>query len=653
MIYGDVIMLKKIMKFLKISLAAAAVISLAAAAAYFALGSEYAGRTVSRLLTDYSGSEISVKNLSGSYLRDASLNRFKMSPKVGGQERCGVKSFRAESLSAGYSFLSMIKNRKIGLRSFDLKNVRIDVAPDSAGGGFSAAKLLDSAKSAIAGLFYNQIAPFFINKISVNELRLVFENLNKSDESAVNFSRLKIFPKNTFMSSYYFESLIELLHGGIVVVPSCGIKGDIDLNSMTMKIYFEAERVKLSDFGWLLNYAVPGCAVEDGVLLASAVLNYSQQEGLQIFGNAVVKNLVVKTPKSPYKLTGDLLNINFNEDSIKLIKSKVSIEEIGMIVDGTISDIFSREDIKINLSVKAENNGAEKYFAAAKKYFGGELLNAYYSTGAVDAESLINGIGSDYGRWQHKTSIAFKNVDVVSQKISLAFERINGRIEGDAAGFKFCGPFIMKTSGRWHELTGEIKNYQKQSKTTYNLVFKEYAPSFHNENITITEEDGCFIAFDYDESDGSWGGAEEENSPAASIKISASKNLRGRFFSAAASLKDIEIDGLFGLRRARMSAAFSARNAAAALNGLVISNPGGTFYGDLKMSFDGDAPQYFLNLKPSTAEAGSALNAGENAREKKEVIKLSGTLSGIGEDLKTLFKYDTAHEPHSDGILKM
>ncbi|HBC74975.1 MAG: hypothetical protein A2008_11485 [Candidatus Wallbacteria bacterium GWC2_49_35] len=637
-------MLKKIIKFFKISLAAAAIMALTAAAAYFALGSEYAGRKVSRILSEYSGGEISVKNLSGSYLSDASLNRFKMCPKEVEPERSGVKSFRADSISAGYSFLSMLKNRKIGLRSFDLKNVRIDIAPGSAAGGISFAGLLDSAKIAIAGLFYNPAAPFFINKININELRLVFESLNKPNESAFNFSRLKIFPKNTFMNSYYFESLIEMLHGGAVIIPSCGIKGDIDLNAMTMKIYFEAERVKLSDFGWLANYAAPGCAIEDGVLLASAVLNYSQQEGLQIFGNAVVKNLVIKTPQSPYKLTGDLLNINFNEDSIKLIKSKVSFEEIAMIVDGTISDIFSRGDVKVNLSVKAENNSAEKYFAAAKKYFGGELVNAYYSTGAIDVESLINGIGSDYSRWEHKTVIAFKNVDIVSQKLSLAFERINGRIEGDASEFKFRGPFIMKTAGRWQELSGEIKNYQQQTKMTYGINFKEYEPSFHNENITITEDAGYFIAFDYDEGDESWGGAVAENSPAVSLKVSASKSAKGRFYSAAGGFRDIEIDGLFGLRRSKISAALSARNTTAALSGLVISNPGGTFYGDLKMSFSGDCPQYSLNLKPC---------ADENGPQKKDALNLSGALSGIGEDLKTLFKFDTAHDPPSDGIIRM
>jgi hypothetical protein len=637
-------MFKKIMKFLKISLAAAAIMSVTAAAAYFALGSEYAGRVVSRLLSQYSGGEISVHNLSGSYLSDASLNHFKMSTKEAGPERRGVKSFRADSISAGYSFLSMIKNRKIGLRDFDLKNVRIDMAPGAAAGGISAAGLLDSAKIAIAGLFYNPIAPFFINKINVNELRLVFESLNKPNESAFNFSRLKIFPKNALMSSYYFESLIEMIHGGAVIIPSCGVKGDIDLNAMTMKIYFEAERVKLSDFGWLLNFAAPGCAVEDGVLLASTVLNYSQQEGLQIFGNAVVKNLVIKSPKSPYKLTGDLLNINFNEDSIKLIKSKVSFDEISMIVDGTISDIFSRGDVKVNLSVKAKKNSAEKYFAAAKKYFGGELVNAYYSTGVIDAESLINGIGADYSRWEHKTSIALKNVDIVSQKLSLAFERINGTIEADASSFKFRGPFIMKTAGRWHELSGELKNYQQQAKMTYNVVFKEYSPSFHNENITITEEEGYFIAFDYDESDGGWGGDGTENSPAVSLKISASKNARGRFYSASGGFRDIEIDGLFGLRRSKISAALSAGNTTAALNGLVISNPGGTFYGDLKMTFNGDCPQYYLNLKQCEAETGP---------QKKDGLKLSGALSGIGEDLKTIFKFDTAHEPPSGGVIRM
>lgn len=645
MIYGDVIMLKKIMKFLKISLAAAAAISLSAAAAYFALGSEYAGRKVSRLLSEYSGGEISVKNLSGSYFRDASLNRFQMSPKdAAAVSGGGVKSFSADSISAGYSFLSMIKNRKIGLRDFDLKNVRIDISRGAAAGGISAAGLLDSAKIAIAGLFYNPIAPFFINKINVNELRIVFESLNRPNGSAFNFSHLKIFPKNAFMSSYYFESLIEMLHGGIVIIPSCGIKGDIDLNAMTMKIYFEAERIKLTDFGWLLNYAAPGCTVEDGVLLASAVLNYSQQEGLKIFGNAIVKNLVVKSPKSPYKITGSLLNINFNEDSVKLIKSKVSFEEIGMILDGTISDIFSRDDVKVNLSVTAENNAAEKYFAAAKKYFGGELVNAYYSTGAIDAEISINGIGSDYSRWEHKTVIAFKNVDIVSQKLSLAFERINGRIEGDESSFRFRGPFIMKTAGRWHELSGELKNYQKRSKMSYNMLFKEYAPSFHNENITITEEDGCFIAFDYDETEDSWGGTGAENSPAASIKVSAAKNLRGEFFSAAADLKSIDIDGLFGLRRSKISAALSARNTAAELSRLVISNPAGIFHGDMRMSFGGDCPQYSLNLKPCKAENGSQTN---------EALKLSGALSGIGEDLKTLFKYDTAHEPLPGGIIRM
>lgn len=630
-------------------MAAAAAIALLSAAAHFWLRSEYAGGVLSKLLSGYSGRDVSVRNVSGSLVKGATLNGLKISSSGG----AAFKRFTAERLNAAYSLLQMARNQKPGLASCEFGNARLELCGNPFYGGLSPAAAIEAVKSAAARIFYNGSVPFYVGKISASNFTVALDGFKEAaGDVLLRMSALKITPRNIFMSSYYFETLVEMLHDGTMIIPSCGIKGEIDFNSMTFRVYFDAGRVRLSDFSWMLDRASPGLRIDDGMLFASAVINYSQQDGLTAFGNAVIKNLAISSPAGGHKFSGELVNVNFNEDSFKIVRSKVAIDDFPFTADGTIADVFSRNSMKADLTLRAEGAPAEKALAAIRKSFGYDAAGAYYATGAVDADFRVSGTGTDLSRWKTKTSVTLRNVDIASQKISLAFERINGRVEGENGSLKNFAPLTMKAGGRWHQLSAEVKNACDESKLAYNISFKEYFPPSASETVTIEEDEAHFIVFDYDENDDEWGGWNNENPPSATFHISMSRNARGRYASGTAVFRDISIDGLFGLRRAKAGATMTLRAGGAHFGGLTVSGPGGEYDGELRIAFGAPA-RYELRLQPSPSRTSGGVPGG-TVSARGTAIKLSGVLKSFGEDLQTIFKYDTASDPAAgDATMKM
>ncbi|OQA75070.1 MAG: hypothetical protein BWY32_03406 [bacterium ADurb.Bin243] len=626
-------MYKKINILIKSLVLILTVITLLGAGLYLLLSSDYAGAKVSEALCKYSGGSVSIKNLSGNFINKTAFNgvEIKKSPGCGGG-LYAIDGIKADSACVQYSILSMLKNQKIAMRNMELNNVKINISHDKLDFKPSFVTLLDGFKNAVSRLFYNGIISFYINKVYINQLSLIFDKFNTLESSHLVFNNLKIIPKNVFMSSYYFESLIEMLHGKEVIIPSCSLKGEIDLNNMAFRLFVEAERIKLADFNWLLNYFSKDYRIENGLLLTSTVINYSQPEGLQIFGSAVVKNLVLNK-HGFYNITGETLNINFNENSIKLINSKFIAEDILFTVNGIIENVFSSENLKADLKLKSANDQAEKYLALAKKHLKNEALNSYYATGNVFIESEIAGIGKEYSRWDHKTSIEFKNVDLASQKMSMAFERINGRLEGDSRFFKTAYPVTLKIANCWHELQLETKNYNDREKMTYNLHLKEHVPAFHNAAAAITEDEDSFVAFEYDEKDETWGGEGFFNGeqPAAAVTANASKNLKGHFCSLNARINNIAINGLFGIDQSRLSAKLYVRNQNINIFDMTLLTQGSSFAGDLKISAERGGK---YNLKLRRIDFAAQQTSPENAA--KNEIKLAGYADAFGKDIKNL-----------------
>jgi len=600
---------------------------------YLLMSSDFAGVKVSEALCKYSGRKVGIKNLAGNFISKTVFNGVEIK-KSAGDSNClyAVEGIKADSACVQYSILSMLKNQKIAMRNMEINNVKVNISHDKLDLKPSLVKLLDGFKNAVSKLFYNNIFNFYVNKININQLCLIFDKFNTLESSHLVFNNLKIMPKNVYMSSYYFESLVEMLQGKEVIIPSCSLKGEIDLNNMAFRFFIEAERIKLAEFNWLLNYFSKDYRIENGMLLTSTVVNYSQPEGLQIFGSAVVKNLVLNK-RGLYNITGETLNINFNENSIKLINSKIIAEDILFTVNGIIENVFSTESLKADLKIKSANDQAEKYLTLAKKYFNNEALNSYYATGNVVIESEIAGIGNEYGRWDHKTSIELKNVDLASQKISMAFERINGRLEGDSKMFKTASPFMLKIANCWHELQLETKNYSDYPKMTYALHLKEHVPAFHSAAAAITEDEKCFVVFDYDENDEEWGGDGFFNGdqPAAAVTVNASKNLKGHFCSLNARVSNIAVNGLLGLDQSRLSAKLYVRNQNITFFDMTLLTQGASFGGDLKIAA-GHGGKYNLKLRRLDSQDMQA--ASETAA--KSEIKLAGSLESFEADIKNL-----------------
>ena len=651
-------MFKKLVRLIKISLSCAALAGAAAGAGYIWLGSDYAGQAVSKKLSEYCKSDISIKNISGNFFNKTVFSELTMSAKAGGEKKSGVENIKADSASAKYSLLSMLRNQKLMIQDFDLNNMSVNFVHIENDDMIDPAAFFNSVKKTVADMFYGHTLGVSIGKININRLHLAFDNINKTSDGTINFTGLKIIPANDFMNTYQFESLLEMHKGRNLVIPSAAVKGEIDLSRMSMKVLIEAERVKLASFNWLLKYFAHEISVEDGLMFISAVVNYSPAGGIQIFGSASAKNLSLKNGGSPLKIIGDTINVSFNENSLKITNSIIKAEDIDFIVNGTITGLFTGEGMKTILTLNSENAGAEKYFDAIKKYSGfGGAAGHYYSTGTVDAEIQLNGSGCDYRNWHHKTSFTLKNVDIVSQKISLAFECLNGKVEGDSNGFKTAGQVVLKTAGRWHELNGEIKNYKIPEEISYNFTLKEHSPSFYNDHLISdagNNKDEILVAFDYDETDEKWGGEgrlAEASSSFASIKANINKNRKGCFASVNAKLEKIYIDGLFGLKNALADAELIIRNDKTFLNNLVISQPHKTMRGDLKIFPKNGALAYALNLKsekniPDTSQANKNEGYIHNLtpRESKDNIKFFGPLDFSAFDLNAA---------QNQGILKL
>jgi hypothetical protein len=642
-------MFKKIIRVAKFSLSCAAAGAIVAASGYVWLGSDHAGEKVSKLLSGYCKSDISIKKISGNFLNKTDFNDFTMSARAGGEKKSGVEIIKADSASAKYSILSILRNQKLTIRDFDFNNMSVNFVDMENEAMIEPAAFFNSAKKTIADLFYGYHLGVSVNKININRLRLAFDNIDKTAGGTINFAGLKIIPVNALMNAYQFESSLEMHKGRNLVIPFAAVKGEIDLSKMAMSIYIEAERVKLANFNWLLKYFTHEILVEDGNMFISAAVNYSQACGFQIFGSASAKNLSLINRKSPFKIIGNTVNINFNENSLRITDSVFKAEDIAFIVNGTISDIFSSAGMKTILTLKSLNGGAGKYFDAIKKYSGfGGTAGHYYSTGFIDAEIKVYGTGMDYLNWKHQSAFTLKNVDIASQKISLVFERLNGRIEGDSNGFKTSGPLFLKTSGRWHELNGEIKNYKNPEKMAYNFSFKEYSSSFYNDHLISKGEDDArqyFVAFDYDENDESWGGDGGRGEASfALIRANINKNRNGFFSSVNAKFENIHIDGLFGLKNARAGAELIIRNDKTALNNLIVRLPDKTMRGDLKIFPKNGAMSYALNFKKSRDICEIALRSNEKDGHGLNlfppaavIIKLAGSLESIEKDIKPYF----------------
>ncbi len=653
-------MFKKLIKFIKVSLSCAALAGAAAGAGYIWLGSGYAGEAVSKKLSEYCKSDISIKNISGNFFNKTVFSDLTMSAKAGGEKKSGVENIKADSASAKYSLLSILRNQKLIIRDFDLNNMSVNFVHLENDGMIDPAAFFNSVKKTVADMFYGHALGVSIDKINIDRLRLAFDNINKTAGGAINFTGLKIIPANDFMNTYQFESLLEMHKGGNLVIPSAALKGEIDLSQMSMKVLIEAERVKLANFNWLFKYFASEVMLEDGLMLISAVVTYSPAGGFQIFGSASAKNISLKKGAGAFKLIGDTINISFNENSLKITDSIIKAGDIAFGVNGTVTGLFTGSGMKTSVTLKSVNAGAEKYFDAIKKYSGFEgAAGHYYSTGAVDAEIRINGSGCDYGNWQHKTSFTLKNIDIISQKISLAFERLNGRIEGDSNGFKTAGPVILKTAGRWHEFNGEVKNYRYPDKIEYNFNLKQYSPSFDNGYLISDTEntdnkDEILVAFDYDETDENWGGEGrplDASSPFAAVRANINKNQRGFFASVNAKLEKIYIDGLFGLKNALADAEIVMRNDKAVLNNLVICQPGKTLRGDIKIFPKKGALAYELDLKrEDNIHDASQANKNEGyirdltKREDADNIKSHGPIDFSALDLNA---------PQNNGNLKL
>ena len=649
-------MFKKIIRIIKFTLSCAAAGAVIAAAGYLWLGSDHAGKTVSKLLSQHCKSDISVERMSGNYFNKAIFSGLSMSARAGGEKRSGVEIVKARSASVKYSLLDILWKQKLIIQDFDLNNMSVNFVDIESEAMIEPSLFINSVKKTIADLFYGRYFNVYIDKINIDRLRLAFDTISKTAGGTLDFTGLKIIPTDALMNAYQFESSLEAHRGRNLVIPAAAVKGEINLSKMSMKVLIEAERVNLANFNWLLKRCFNDITAKNGNMFISAVINYSPATGFQIYGSASAKNLSLAKAGSAFKIDGDAININFNENSLKITDSIFRIEDIPFNANGTISDIFSKSAIKTVLNLKSLNGGAGKYFEFIKKYGGfGDSIDHYYSTGFIDSEIKIDGIGTDYNDWARSASFIFKNVDIASQKISLAVEGLSGRIEGDSNGFKTRGPLLLKIAGRWHELNGEIKNHENLKESAYNFTLKEYSPSFYNDHLISNPEDHqrqYFVVFDYDETDESWGGAGwlsgASSSPFASIRANFAKNKNGYSSSLNAKFENICIDGLLGLKETVIGAELITRNGKTALNNLIVRLPHKTMLGDFKIFSKSGIPFYSLNLKDgeninksvylSNAKDGYGLNSLTPAAEN--IIKLAGALESFETDIKPYLNTD-------------
>jgi len=621
-ISGDVIMIKSLYKFIRLVLIVSLLIILFFSSALMFFNSKYSMDKISGLISGYLGKKIELSGISGNIINNFSLS--------GLSANDGLKSgfdFSAGSLKADYSLYSILRSRRLKINGISASDIKVNMNNADNLLRIDSEKILNMVKTVLYNINLNSPFDFSVKRINVSDISFIFSNFNSIKNSLVKITELKIIPREILFTSFYFELFVQMLLEKEEIIPRSGVKGEVDLNNQRARLFVEAERLKLSKFNWLTALICPSIKFNDGVLILSSVINYSRLEGVAAYGSAIMKSVAFNYGPIPHAIFCDVVNLNFNEDSIKINNSKINIAGIDFVLNGVITKFSSPNDMTVSLEAKANETSAEKYFNLVKTVSGGDVINNYYSTGALDVVIEITGRGDDYSKWDYKAEAGFRNVSIESCKIALNIEKINGKIGLVAKNINILEPITFNFKGVRHELTGWLKNINLP---TYSFVVKKSSLINSGSNMAAIEsntDEDSFVTYEDDMDDYNAAVVKVETAPASLdpcwLRAVVSGNPSKHYLSLDAYIAGVAINGLYGLNSSKISCLLSARNNHIILKNINLETPRG-FVGGM-LDFYGFTPESRVRM---------ILNGSINEfKELCDALKLGG----VAYDGKTQF----------------